>query len=376
MGMGMAMIKNIEPTFSRDFIMFQAPRSHLFRILGCFLLILFLNGCESIQYYGQAAHGQLEILIKREPIKELVEQEDIDDQIKQQLQLVLDVREFAQNHLSLEVGKQYSTYVDLERPYVVWNVFAAPEFSTNAYEWCYPVIGCAAYRGYFSEEAALKYEEKMKEQGFDTYVGGIAAYSTLGWFNDSILNTFIKRKPNSLASLIFHELAHQRIYAKGDSTFNESFATVVEQHGLEQWLEHQGEEPSKDSSPAKMQNYRKDFIQLVLDTREELQMLYDSQLDEQQMRKKKNEAIQTLRAKYKQIKDDQWQGFSGYDHWFNSPINNAKLSTIATYHDLVPELNALLASVNHDLNLFYQECDKLSEMSKDERHKSLKQYLP
>ena len=346
--------------------------NHLVKALILSTLVFHLSSCESIRYYGQAAQGQMEILWKRQPIEDVIEQNTLSDEIKTKLEFVLEVREFAESNLSLKVGKQYSTYVDLERPYVVWNVFAAPEFSVEAHNWCYPIVGCAAYRGYFSEKAALKYEAQFKEQGFDTYVGGIAAYSTLGWFNDSILNTFIKREETRLAGLIFHELAHQRLYFKGDSTFNESFATVVEQHGIRLWKAHKN--LSTDLNQPNLSKIRQDFVDLVLDTRSLLQEVYQQPISDEAKREKKAAIIESMIENYQQIKQEQWQGYSGYDRWFNTPINNAKLSTVATYHSLVPELFGLLKSLNYEVSAFYSHCEQLEDMDKDERHESLSVY--
>ena len=195
-----------------------------------------LISCETVSYYTQAARGQMAIVFGREDIQRLLESDDLPTDLREKFSAVLDIRDFAAQELLLPVGDNYQTYVDLGREHVVWNVFAAAEFSTEAVNWCYPIAGCVAYRGYFSEAAALKFAAEWERRGFDVYIGGVDAYSTLGWFEDSLLSTVLSRPDYQLAGLIFHELAHQVAYVPGDTTFNESFATAVEREGLRRWL--------------------------------------------------------------------------------------------------------------------------------------------
>ena len=211
-------------------------------------LSVLLISCETVSYYTQAARGQMAIVFGRQDIQHLLESDDLPTDLREKFSAVLDIRDFAAEELLLPVGDNYQTYVDLEREHVVWNVFAAPEFSTEPVNWCYPIAGCVAYRGYFSETAALKFAAEWERRGFDVYTGGVDAYSTLGWFEDSLLSTVMRRPDYQLAALIFHELAHQVAYVPGDTTFNESFATAVEREGLRRWLrseEHTSELQSR-----------------------------------------------------------------------------------------------------------------------------------
>jgi predicted aminopeptidase len=205
------------------------------------VLAALISGCHTASYYQQAASGQLEILSKREPIAELLADSQTRPALRDKLQLVLDLREFAEHELRLKTDGHYLLYADLGRRFVVWNVYAAPEFSLEPKKWWYPVVGSLKYRGFFSEEDAKRYGADMAKQGYDVYVGGVDAYSTLGWFKDPVLNTFIHHSPPELAELLFHELAHQRVFAKGDTDFNEAFATAVGEEGVRRWIAAHGD---------------------------------------------------------------------------------------------------------------------------------------
>ncbi|MEJ2657639.1 MAG: aminopeptidase [Desulfobacterales bacterium] len=222
-----------------------------------------LTGCSSIRYYGQLISGQISILNKRQPIHQILEEPDAPEKLKQKLKLILDIRKFAKDDLFLPADDQYLSYVALERRFAVWNVYATPEFSFSAKTWCYPIIGCAVYRGYFSETDAFNYAEQLKAKGYDVYIGGVVAYSTLGWFDDPVLSTFIYSSDIKLAALIFHELAHHLLYVPDDTTFNESFATTVEQVSLRRWLATKHHLKYYDDY---MTHYRRrqQFIDLVL----------------------------------------------------------------------------------------------------------------
>jgi hypothetical protein len=205
-------------------------------LLPALLLALLLPACSSLGYYGQAVNGQLQLLARRQPIDSLLEAESTPADLRARLALVRQLLDFAAQELALPVHDQYRSYVELDRPFVVWNVFATPEFSMQPKTWCFPVAGCVAYRGWFSEARARADARRLREAGFDVFVGGVAAYSTLGWFSDPVLSTVLYREDHRLAMLLFHELAHQVAYTRDDSVFNESFATAVEQLGLAAWL--------------------------------------------------------------------------------------------------------------------------------------------
>ncbi len=344
----------------------------------CLVSLLLLVSCESLSFYSQAIRGQLGILGQRENIQKLIADPATDPALKQQLSSILEIREFAETELALPVENNYASYVDLGRPFVVWNVFAAPEFSMVPQDWCYPVAGCVTYRGYFSEENALDYAATLRDKGLDVYVGGVAAYSTLGWFADPVLNTIINRDEHRLASLIFHELAHQRVYIPGDTIFNESFATAVELEGLKRWLEKTGDVAEADllfTQANLEQRYRREFVSLVQNVIPLLEAVYNSGLPEDAMRAEKTALIAKLRQDYQQLRSG-WQGFSAYDGWFEGDINNAKLNTVATYFNKVPAFEALLAETAFQLPEFYDRVDALAKLGGEEREQALARLTP
>jgi predicted aminopeptidase len=253
---------------------------------------------------------------------------------------------------------------------VVWNVSAAPEFSFTPKTWYYPFIGHAAYRGYFSKDMAERCAEQLKKQGLDVYVGGVTAYSTLGWFSDTVFSTIIRRDESATAALIFHELAHQILYVSDDTTFNESFATTVEQEGLRRWMATNG-------NPLGYQTYvlqsrrRQEFLALVTKYHEKLAELYRQEnMVPEEMRYRKAALFADMRDDYTDLKAD-WHGYAGYDNWFDTTLNNAKLNSVGTYYDLVPAFTQLLASQDGRLEAFYTECRILAELPKSERHRRL-----
>ena len=339
--------------------------------IAIIIFSLYLSGCESSRYYYQVAEGHIKIMAAREPIQDLIDSDKLPEKEKKQLKRVMELRSYAETELQLPVDDHYSEYVDLKRPHVVWNVIAAPEFSMSPQKWCFPIAGCVNYKGYFSEADAKDYAAQLEGDNLDTYVGGVAAYSTLGWFDDPVLNTFLFRGDASLAGLLFHELSHKLLYIKGDSVFNESFATTVEIEGLMRWLKTQ----SKDELLAKHLTRKKrhqQFIDLILQHRKRRAVLYKGDIGDTQKRREKQVLITALRAEYQQLKEHTRHGYTGYDKWFEGPLNNAQLSTIATYNALVAGLQGLLVQNNHDLSAFYQQCKKLTELDKKARHTYMK----
>mgnify|MGYP000635675433 CR=1 FL=1 len=340
-------------------------RSNSVKAALLLLLSVALVSCETVGYYSQAARGQLTIVFGREDIQRLIERQDLSDELADKFARVMDIREFAESELGLPVGGNYSSYVDIEREHVVWNVFAAPEFSVEPVNWCYPIAGCVAYRGYFSERSALRYAAKLEEDGLDVYTGGVDAYSTLGWFEDSLLSTVLNRADYQLAGLIFHELAHQLVYLPGDTTFNESFATAVEREGVRRWLA----KSNKDSNiAAALLDYdrQQQFVDLVTDYRDRFESLYQLDLNASSMRSQKLELQQMLREEYATLKQ-QWQGYEGYDGWFSRSLNNAQLSTVASYNDLLPFFVAVFEQSNQDFSAFYAEVSRLANLPEQER---------
>jgi predicted aminopeptidase len=337
----------------------------IFRLSSPLLLCFALAACESLGYYSQAASGQLSMLNDRQPIERLIEDPTTPVDLRTQLQLVLELRAFAQSELMLPVEGQYSHYVNLERDYVVWNVFAAPELSLEPKTWCYPFAGCSAYRGYFSQQKAREYAVALADQGYDTYVGGVAAYSTLGWLNDPVLNTFIYRSDPQLADLIFHELAHQLLYVPGDTMFNESFATTVAAAGVQRWMQKRNDTEQYEKY-LEGRAQQEEFIHLLGRYRERLVHVYEVPSGDVEKRRLKKEQIEQLREAYKSLQQ-QWGEFQAFSAWMASPINNAKLNSVALYHELVPALERLLAEEKHQLLSFYQRCEQLADQSPEER---------
>ncbi|MGH8809404.1 MAG: aminopeptidase, partial [Noviherbaspirillum sp.] len=262
----------------------------------------------------------------------------------------------------------YTTYADLKRPFVMWNVVATPELSLKPMEWCFPVAGCVNYRGYYNKADAQAYAAELRAERFDVDISGVPAYSTLGWFKDPVLSTFIGYPDGELARLVFHELAHQVVYVPGDSRFNEAFAVAVEEAGIERWLTLHGDDKMRKSYAA-YEGRKRDFLTLLLKHRKALKANYDSDASDKEKRREKAVIFQALKDEYLLLKEA-WGGYSGYDRWFGEPLSNAHLAAIATYHDLVPAFRALLAQ-QKDLGKFYEAVRALAILDKEERHRQL-----
>ncbi|MDX1497218.1 MAG: aminopeptidase [Salinisphaeraceae bacterium] len=309
-------------------------------------------------YYKQGVLGQMELMHKREPITEVLQDEATSAALAARLEQVLAYRRFALQTLHLPDNGSYMHYVDLQRPYVVWNVFATPEFSLRPVQSCFPVVGCLSYRGYFDPEDAKQAADELDAKGHDVYVGGVAAYSTLGWFADPVLSSMMRWDELRLAQLIFHELAHQQLYADDDSDFNEAFATAVSVIGIRRWLDAHGSTEQRLA----WQQYRqrqKDFLALVRPTAERLKKLYAVQGDAQAMREAKAEVFADLRRDYRQLRDGRWQGYDGYNHWFET-VNNARIAAVATYHDWVPGFLRHYERLGEDIDAFYAACAEVA----------------
>ena len=332
------------------------------------------GACATPAYYAQAVGGQWELWRKARPIAEIRDDANAAPALKNTLATVERIRAFASSDLALPANGSYTRYVDLRRPYVVWNVFAAAALSTQLKEWCFPIAGCVGYRGYFAEQDAKSLAAELRNQGYDVYVGGVPAYSTLGWFNDPVLNTFTHYPETEIARLIFHELAHQLTYVADDSEFNESFASAVETVGVERWLAHHGS-PAKQAAFDRAQRYRQDFSRLVLKYRDRLQSLYESNLSSVEKLHSKTLVLSELKNEYQRIKEVQWSGYRGYDRWFGQDINNATLASIGLYNRLVPAFRALLAENGDDLPRFYAAVKRLGALPKDARQVRLSALL-
>jgi predicted aminopeptidase len=340
----------------------------------CAVVVLFggsclLFGCARLSYYLQSATGQMEILSKRQPISELLAADTTDKELKKRLQLALEIREFAASDLGLPDNDSYRSYVDLQRPYVVWNVVATPEFSLEPVTWCFPVVGCLPYRGYYHQEDAEAFAAGLQGQGQDTATYGVAAYSTLNWFSDPVLNTFSSYSEEYLAGMIFHELAHQMAYVPGHADFNEAYAETVERVGVERWFQHQGD-PEKAASTADRQSINRQFIDLVLATRQKLQELYHGDLGTAAMREQKTRLLAEFQEQLRDFRNRQ-QLLSGFKKWLDPGLNNALFSSVSTYNDLTPAFEQLLSLKNGNLIIFHAEVKRLAKLEQAERVKVL-----
>jgi len=331
--------------------------------------LLIVNGCSTIGYYSQAIGGQWEIYRKSQPIEKLVANPNTQAALKRKLTNILKVRAFASEVLHLPNNSSYTYYADLERPYVVWSVFATPALSFKPKQWCFPIVGCVSYRGAFAETPTRDLAKKLRKQGYDVYVAGIPAYSTLGWFSDPVLNTMLGWSEADIAGLIFHELAHQQVYIKNDTAFNEAFARAVEYVGTERWLAQYG--TAKAIADYKLSKLRaSQFTALVLNTRNELVQIYNKTVPRSEKLAAKKAAYDELRKQYQQLKES-WGGYAGYDAWFAKDLNNAKLLSVATYQDYVPAFRALLRELDNDLPAFYKKVAELGKLPLKERHAEL-----
>ena len=336
------------------------------RRLGRVLVVLAASLSASGCYLIQAASGQLELTSKREPIARLLSDERTPDELRSRLEYVSAARTFASQELGLPDNDSYRSYADVGRRFVVWNVFATDEFSVKPRRWCFPIAGCVVYRGYFDESNAQKYARRLRFKGKDTAVGGVAAYSTLGHFKDPVLNTMLGWSDVQLASTLFHELAHQVVYVPGDSEFNEAFATVVEEAGLQRWLASRGR--LQDLASWNEQRERNaQFVGLLLQTRERLDALYQSDVPDEEKRDRKQYEFGVLKLQYTQLRTEQWNGYRGYDAWFGRTLNNAHLVSAATYYGCVPGLRRLLGSVEDNLPAFYDKARALAKETKEAR---------
>ena len=328
-----------------------------------------VSGC-ALPYYWQAIGGQIELLRKREPIDTLVADENRSAALRAELTTVAAIRAFAVQSLQLPDNDSYTTYADLGRPYVVWNVVAAERFSVTPLQWCFPFAGCVSYRGYFDRADAETFANRLAEQGYDTYSGGSGAYSTLGYFDDPVLNTMLGGDVAGLAGVLFHELAHQKLYVRDDSELSEAFATAVEEHGVETWLAEHGDSIALEQYRTRIQR-RGEFAALVAAQQARLQSIYTAQTDDATKLEAKAQAFATMQSEYLGFKE-RWGGTNEYDGWFGEPLNNATLAAIATYRRWLPALKWRLrsAGVTH----FYADVAALTDLSEQERATRLEEW--
>jgi len=330
----------------------------LWRKLLVLVWCLPLAGC----YLLQAAQGQLSLAAKRQPIATVIANPQTKPTLRTRLEYVQAARSFASSQLGLPDNASYTSYVDLQRRYVLWNVFATPEFSVEPTQWCFPIAGCVVYRGYFNERAAERFALQLRANGHDAAVSGVPAYSTLGHFADPVMSSMLEWSDAQVAATLFHELAHQVLYVKDDSAFNEAFATAVEATAIERWLtaQHQLEQLQR----WRIQRQRSvEFSALLLATRDQLRELYASPVPRAEMRDRKQQLFGELKFKYLLLKQS-WNGYSGYDTWFKRRLSNADFIAIATYQSCVPAFERLLHSVDDDLPRFYAAVRELARQNK------------
>ena len=328
----------------------------------------------NVGYYAQAAGGHLRLMAQRKPIWQVLEQGDIDPDLRIRLETLLAAREFAVGELALPKTGSYKTYVETGRRAITWNVVAAEEFSLRPHLWCFPVAGCVSYRGYFEREDADEYAEDFRNKGFDVSVGGAIAYSTLGWFDDPVLDTMLRGSDTRYIGTLFHEMAHQRLYQPDDSDFNEAYATFVEEAGVRLWLQ------SRDES-ARIAAYddslvrAADFTRLIAQAREDLIEVYSSDVSDDEKRAGKRAAIERMRERYEALKASSWGGYEGYDGWFRRDINNARLVAVSTYRRYLPAFAVLFRDVEEDIPAFHQAAEQISNLPADARNERMEALL-
>ncbi len=333
--------------------------------------LLALSGCEMAAYYLQAMHGHLDLVGRAQPVERLLADPATPGELRSGLELASRMRDFASRELKLPDNASFRGYADLGRPYAVWNVVAAPEFDLKPVLSCFPIAGCVTYRGFYAREDALRHAARLREAGHDVFAYGVAAYSTLGWFDDPLLSTFIGYPEAELARLVFHELAHQVVYVRGDTTFNESFAMAVEREGVKRWLRAAGRDAELGVLALREQRTQ-DFHGLLARARQRLEAVYGAAAAPEAMRPRKAEAFKALREEYEALKRERWAGFAGYDRFFTeSGPNNAMLAAFATYSQLVEGFERVLAAEGGDLERFYARVKALAALERDARERAL-----
>jgi predicted aminopeptidase len=303
---------------------------------------------------------------RAEPLDDLLAQPNLDPRTRERLELASRIRRFAVSDLGLPDNGSYKRFADLKQPFVTWGVVAAPELSLRLTQWCFPVAGCVTYRGYYSLEAAEAYAARLSAQGLDVQINGVPAYSTLGWLDDPLLSTFINYPDAEVARLVFHELAHQVVYVPGDSMFNESFASAVEQLGVERWLGLHGTPEQRLSW--RQQRLRRDlFLELLGRHRDQLAAVYASNMSDEGKRAGKRKVFESLKAEYQEMRKGPWAGFAGYDRWFSRPLGNAHLGSVATYNTWVPVFRQLFEESGEDFARFYVKVAEVAALDRSER---------
>lgn len=339
-------------------------------LIGVAALAAALSACSDVRYLAQAAGGQLDLLRRARPVEAVLADPAVDEEVRRKLELVGRVRAFAIGELGLPDHGSFLKYVDVGRPAVVWNVFSAPPDSVHLRTSCFPVAGCVTYRGYFHEADARAYADTRRVAGDDVSVGGVSAYSTLGYLKDPVLSTMLSASDAGLIRTVIHELAHPALYVKDDTVFNESFATAIEEAGMRRWLAAYGT-PELAEADRLAQERSAGFERLLLQTRGELEALYAQNLPAPEIQARKAQVLQTLKDRYAALKAG-WGGYAGYDGWFARGANNASLGAVAAYATLVPDFLALLERGGGDIPTFIQAAAECAARSSAERQACLK----
>ncbi len=327
------------------------------------ILCLPMTAC----YYVQAASGHWQVMKKREPVEEVIQNPNTSPELASRLLLLGEARDFSVDVLELPDNNSYRTYADLERDYVVWNVFAAPEFSFEPKQWCFPVAGCVSYRGYFKAGDATRESQRLADDGYDVAVGGVAAYSTLGNFSDPILSTMMHWDDIDLVALLFHELAHQVVYVKGDTAFNESFATAVEEVGVQRWLTSRGEERLMSDYMAGRE-LQQSLLTLITAARDDLELVFASEVTDDIKRDRKKQRLAVLSNDI--AAELKHRGKTG-SSWSSGDLNNARLISTTLYEGWLPSFRAIYARCEQQMQCFFAAAEELADMEPPERQAAL-----
>ena len=338
-------------------------------ILPC-MLWASMSACSSVSYYAHIMNGHHALTVAEEDIEDILAENKYDEALRSRLKKALEIRKYASEQLGLPDNDSYKSFVKLDRPYPIWNVIAAQKFSVKPKQWCFLIVGCINYRGYFSEQDANTKAKELAAEGYDVAVSPAAAYSTLGWFDDPLLSSMLYKEDSHLAGIIFHELAHQQVYIDDDSSFNEAFATTVEIEGVRRWLALNNDQRATQAYRRYKQR-QKQFNQLLKTTQQQLKALYQQKRPDEAMLQQKQMIIAGMKQGYRQLKR-QWGGYTGYDKWMSRDINNAHLALVATYHELVPAFEHLLLSSGTSLPDFYTAVATLGDLPREKRAAELK----
>ncbi|MES0874039.1 aminopeptidase [Sinimarinibacterium thermocellulolyticum] len=336
-----------------------------------FIVLASVSGvsCTRLGYYAHLAGGQIALLSARQPIARLIEDPATDAALRERLCTVREARAWAAAHLHLPANGSYTAYADLQREYVAWNVFATPEFSLAPLEHCFPFAGCVAYQGFYALDKAEARARELRAQGYDVHIGGVPAYSTLGWFDDPLLSTMMRWDDATLIGTLFHELAHQKLYVRDDSAFNESYASFIEQQGLREYL---AQHPDVAPPDAVARGRRTQFVQLILAARQRLEDLYALPLSAEAMRARKAEEFARLKAQYLRLRDTAWDGDPRYDGFFaDDAPNNARLLPFGLYDEYVPAFALVFEQADRDWARFHDEVGRLTKLDADARRTAL-----